>query len=223
MCVVRPVQSHLPTRANVRFTQFKFGIHSSGWKRPKSPTIRTGAINSIFRRQGNFPDAVLGEHLFTHPSVIYATSGALKKDRTRARLFWISMRSASMRSCSNSFEASGRLAEAVLNRYRRCRDGLTDVPEFNDHAFRVLALRALESPKIESRFSRINLRKIHLRAAFWAPRAIIHIRLCRRVFELRHVRLPLITGGSATELSATDAWRKAAAGDGTKCAPSVDR
>jgi hypothetical protein len=35
----------------------------------------------------------------------------------------------------------------------------------------------------------LNPRKVHLRGAFWAPRAIVHVRGCRRVSEFRHVRL----------------------------------
>jgi hypothetical protein len=66
--------------------------------------------------------------------------------------------------------------------------GLSDLPEFNDHAFRVLALRAFEGSEIESRLIRFNLRKIHLRRAFWAPRAIIYVRVLRRIFERWHVQ-----------------------------------
>jgi len=61
--------------------------------------------------------------------------------------------------------------------------GLTDVSEFNDHAFRVLALRAFEGPEIEPRFIRLNPREKHSRGAFWAPRPIIHIWVCRRVLK----------------------------------------
>jgi hypothetical protein len=66
--------------------------------------------------------------------------------------------------------------------------GLSDLPEFNNHAFRVLALRAFEGSEIESRLTRLNLRKIHLRGAFWAPRAIIYVRVFRRIFEWWHVQ-----------------------------------
>jgi hypothetical protein len=59
----------------------------------------------------------------------------------------------------------------------------------------VLALRAFEGSEIESRLTRLNLRKIHLRGAFWAPRAIIYVRVLRRIFELWHAQLPLIQAG----------------------------
>jgi hypothetical protein len=54
----------------------------------------------------------------------------------------------------------------------------------------MLAPRAFEGPEIESRLTRLNLRKIHLRGALWAPRAVVHVRVCRRIFELRHHALP---------------------------------
>jgi hypothetical protein len=60
----------------------------------------------------------------------------------------------------------------------------------------VLALRAFEGPEIESWFIRLNLGEIHSRGAFWAPGAIIHVRSCRCVFELRHLRIPLIQAGA---------------------------
>jgi hypothetical protein len=60
---------------------------------------------------------------------------------------------------------------------------------FNENAFLVRATGTFEGPAIESRVTRLNPRKVHLRGAFWAPRAIVHIRACRRVFELRHVQL----------------------------------
>jgi hypothetical protein len=60
---------------------------------------------------------------------------------------------------------------------------------FNENAFLVRATGTFEGPAIESRVTRLNPRKVHLRGAFWAPRAIVHIRACRRIFELWHVRL----------------------------------
>jgi len=59
---------------------------------------------------------------------------------------------------------------------------------FDENAFVVRATGTFEGPVIESRLTRVNPRKVHLRGAFWAPRAIVHVRACRRVFELRHVR-----------------------------------
>jgi hypothetical protein len=67
---------------------------------------------------------------------------------------------------------------------------------FDENAFRVLAARAFEGPEIESRVTRLNPRKIHLRGAFWAPRTIVHVRVLGRIFELWHVRLPLIQAGA---------------------------
>jgi hypothetical protein len=67
--------------------------------------------------------------------------------------------------------------------------------DFDDDGFRVLALGAFKGPEIESRLTRLNPRQIHLRGAFWAPRAIIHVGVFRRIFELWHVRLPLIQAG----------------------------
>ena len=75
------------------------------------------------------------------------------------------------------------------------------------------AARAFEGPQIESRVIRLDPRKIHLRSAFRAPGAVVHVRVCGRVFELWHAQLQLHTGGSATELSATEAWHEAASGD----------
>ena len=66
---------------------------------------------------------------------------------------------------------------------------------FDEHAFRFLTPWAYEGPEIESRLIRLNLRKIHLRDAFWAPRAIVQGRVCRRVFELQHVQLQLKQAG----------------------------
>jgi hypothetical protein len=60
---------------------------------------------------------------------------------------------------------------------------------FDKNAFPVRAPGAFEGPVIESQVTRFNPRKVHLRGAFWAPRAIVHVRFCRRVFELRHGRL----------------------------------
>jgi hypothetical protein len=60
---------------------------------------------------------------------------------------------------------------------------------FDANAFSVRAPRTFEGPVIESRVPRLNPRKVHLRGAFWAPRAIVYVRACRHVFELRHVRL----------------------------------
>lgn len=59
---------------------------------------------------------------------------------------------------------------------------------FDEHAFRVPAAWAYEDPEIESQLPRLHLRKVHLRDAFWAPRAIVHGRVCKRVFELQHVQ-----------------------------------
>jgi hypothetical protein len=72
---------------------------------------------------------------------------------------------------------------------------------FDEHAFRVLAAWAYKGPEIESRLTRLNLLKIHLRDAFWAPRAIVHGRVCRRVFELQHVQLQLKQAGVLRALS----------------------
>jgi hypothetical protein len=60
---------------------------------------------------------------------------------------------------------------------------------FDENAFLMRATGTFERPPIEPRVTRLNPRKVHLRYAFWAPRAIVHVRACRRVFELRHVRL----------------------------------
>jgi hypothetical protein len=90
---------------------------------------------------------------------------------------------------------------------------LSDLPEFNDHAFQMLALRAFEGSEIESRLTRLNLRKIHLRGAFWAPRAIIYVRVLRRIFELWHVQLPLIQAGVLPNSQPPTPGTKAAAGD----------
>jgi hypothetical protein len=102
--------------------------------------------------------------------------------------------------------AVARLGSDQMTRRRHCRSAALDpkrsssqltrpLSVFDDYLFRVLALRAFESPEIESRLVRLNLCKIHLRGAFWAPRAIVHIRVCRRIFELWHERLPLIQAG----------------------------
>ena len=60
---------------------------------------------------------------------------------------------------------------------------------FDEHNFQVFASWACEGSEIESRFTRLDMRKIHLPGAFWAPRAIVHDRGFRRVFELWHVQL----------------------------------
>jgi hypothetical protein len=86
--------------------------------------------------------------------------------------------------------------------------GLSDLPEFNHHAFRVLAPRAFEGPEIESRLTRLNLRQIHLRGAFWAPRAIVRVRVYRRIFELRHGALPpSYRRGALQAINVMLAWR----------------
>ena len=77
---------------------------------------------------------------------------------------------------------------------------------FDENAFRVLAARAFEGPEIESRVTRLNPRKIHLRGAFWAPRTIVHIGFGVYIRSVACAS-PADTGGSATGLSATDAWR----------------
>jgi hypothetical protein len=92
---------------------------------------------------------------------------------------------------------------------------------FDDNAFRVPAFRALEGPEFESRLTRHNLRKIHLRGAFWAPRTIVHVRECRCVIELWHDVLPLIHRREYYGLSATDAWHEAVADDEKDRAPIV--
>jgi hypothetical protein len=77
----------------------------------------------------------------------------------------------------------------------------------------VLALWAFEGPEIESRLVRLNLRKIHLRGAFWAPRAIVHVRIFGRIFELWHVRLPLTQAGVLPNSQPPTPGTKAAADD----------
>jgi hypothetical protein len=55
---------------------------------------------------------------------------------------------------------------------------------FDEHAFQSLASWTCEGPEIKSRFIRLDVRKIHLPAAFWAPGAIIQDRGFGRIFEL---------------------------------------
>jgi hypothetical protein len=86
---------------------------------------------------------------------------------------------------------------------------------FHDNAFRMLAGRALEGPEIESRVTRLNPCQIHLRGAFWAPRAIVHVRVCGRIFELRHMRLQLIQAGALPNSQPPD--------PGTRLLPVIKR
>jgi hypothetical protein len=94
---------------------------------------------------------------------------------------------------------------------------------FDDNAFRVLALRAFEGPEIEPRPTWLNLRKIHLHGAFWAPRAIIYVRALRRVFEWWHVQLPLLQAGVLPNSQPPTPGTKAAVDDKQDRAPIVNK
>jgi len=83
---------------------------------------------------------------------------------------------------------------------------------FEVNGFLVRATGTFEGPAIASRVTGLDPRKVHSRGAFWAPRAIVYVRACRRVFELRHVRLRTgYMAGVATGPSATGAWPRVAA------------
>jgi len=69
----------------------------------------------------------------------------------------------------------------------------------------VLTPRTFEGAEIEAWLLRLNTRQIHLRRAFWALWADVNRRIFKRVFGKRHLLLLLFAGGSAIELSATDA------------------
>jgi hypothetical protein len=94
---------------------------------------------------------------------------------------------------------------------------------FDNNAFRVPALRAFEDPAIEPRLTWLNLRKIHLRGASWAPRAIIYVRVLRRVFEWWHVKLPLIQAGVLPNSQPPTPGTKAAVDDDKDRAPIVNK
>jgi hypothetical protein len=69
----------------------------------------------------------------------------------------------------------------------------------------VLTPRTSEGAEIEAWLLRLNTRQIHLRRAFWALWSHVNRRIFKRVFGKRHLQLLLFAGGSAIELSATDA------------------
>jgi hypothetical protein len=73
---------------------------------------------------------------------------------------------------------------------------LTGLTRIDENAFQMPAAGAFEGPKIKPRVTRLNPRKIHSGGAFWAPRAVVYVRLYRRIFEFWHVRLQLIQAGA---------------------------